>query len=164
MLSSIIERMDESMRLRTFFIEVPGGVKDINEFHTHNCYSNIDVFAERFSVMPIVPATEEGFKVLIAAGVDVVNEAYIRSYARVRLDGEKMSIEKFAKAMYELQGKALGVTVASIKKCATDAVTQVIMETEQANEAILAVSGSEALKEDDGCYKVRKLTPTRLCI
>lgn len=160
MLSSIIEKMEPDMRIRTFFIEVPGGVKDINEYHTHNCYSNIEVFTERFTAMPVVPATEEGFKVLIAGGVDVVNEAYIRSYARVRLDGEKMGIEKFAKRLYDMQGKALGVTTAAIKQCATDAVAQVLMETQQANEAVLAVSGSEAIKEDDGCYKIRKLTPT----
>lgn len=164
MLEAIVGTMPDDMRMRTFFIEVPGGVKDINEYHTHNCYSNIEVFTERFKAMPLVPATEEGFKVLIAAGVDVVNEAYIRSYARVRLDGERMSIEKFAKKLFALQGKNLGVTVAAIKQCATDAVSQMMMETKQANEAVLAVSGSEALKEDDGCYQIRRLTPTRLCI
>lgn len=157
MLRTIVGSMPPEERVRVFFVEVPDGIKDINEWHCHQCYKNIEIFADKFKMLPVIPATEEGFEMLVRAGVDVVNETYIQGYARVCLGNTRMELEKFAKRMYALQGKDMGVSASTIKKCASDALAMVLTQTQEANEALVAISQGTVIIEEDGCYKLRKL-------
>ena len=69
---------------RLFFVEMPQGVKDVNELLCNKCYKDIEKFKKEFKSLALVPATEEGFEVLLTAGtdVDLINKDYIGGYVK----------------------------------------------------------------------------------
>ena len=104
-----------------FFIELPNGIKDVNEFHCTTCHKDIDVFKEEFNKLVAIPTTEEGFRG-VAETTEILTKEYLEPYVRMFLLEDKYARVKFAKFLREVQGKDRGFLLEDIKDIIKDLV------------------------------------------
>lgn len=114
-----------------FFIELPKGIKDVNEFHCTTCHKDIDVFKEEFNKLVAIPTTEEGFRG-VAETTEILTKEYLEPYVRMFLLDDKYARVKFAKFLREVQGKARGFLLEDIK----DIIKDLVKANEETDKAL----------------------------
>lgn len=159
LLKSIIGYLKEGA-VRLFFIPMPAGIKDVNTFHCSTCHKDIKKFEEEFKKLAPIPATLEGFKLLVESFPDssIVNSYMINNYIKHIIGGDKIEIDKFTKAMYDLQGKDLGISRTTIKDVAKSAIAAVLRESEEANEELSIGLGENLISKGEDCYLYQRLS------
>lgn len=147
---------DDSIKL--MFVPMPNGIKDINTFHCTTCHKDIEKFKEEFNKLQGIPTTLEGFKMLAEEGVTVLTDYMVGNYIKCVIGNDKIEVDKFVKAMYDMQGKDLGITRTTIRDVAKEAILQSAQETEEANEMLASGLGSDLISKDEDCYVYQRIT------
>lgn len=156
-LQSIKEKLGvEASRL--FFVEMPEGIKDVNEMLCTTCYKDIEKFKEEFKRLALVPATEEGFEVLLASGtdIDLINKDYIGGYVRHIAKNDEIAVDKLVHKLYSIQGKKEGIRKTSIKNIAEDAM-KTLKEVEEANEKAMLYD-EDYIIDKGSFYEYKRVT------
>lgn len=145
---------------KIWYISMPTGIKDVNTLHCTTCHKNIDVFRKTFNSLQPVPATLEGFKLVLEEmpQVNLLTENIIKSFIKYRTKGSKLETDVFIKMLYDLRGKTLGISKTTLNGIAKDAAKQLLEETEEAQEALVAELNDNNIIEEDNHYSYKKLT------
>lgn len=140
---------------------MPQGVKDVNELLCSKCYKDIEKFKKEFKSLALVPATEEGFEVLLSAGtdVDLINKDYIGGYVKHVARGDEVAIDKLVHKLYSIQGKSEGIRKTSIKNIAMEALSTYTVAKEERERALMYED--DYIKQKNSCYEYKKVTMAR---
>ena len=147
---------EDSVKL--MFVPMPRGVKDINTFHCTTCHKDTELFKQEFKKLQPIPTTLEGFKLLVESGLTVITEYVVNNYIRNVIGNDKIEIDRFIQALYNLQGKNLGITKTTIKDVAKSAILYMAQEAEEANEMLAANLGADLISKGDDCYTYQRIT------
>lgn len=164
LLKNVIKCMGEDA-FKVLFVPMPRGVKDVNTFHCNNCRKNIDVFKEEFGKLQPVPATIRGFELLVETSeetgkdLNIVTSYNISNFIRHVIGNNQIEIDKFIKTLYDLQGKDQGIGKTTIKDVAKATVSQLLRESEVANEMLIAGTAGKLIEEEESCYTYKHVTP-----
>lgn len=153
-LQSIKEALgDDATRL--FFVEMPKGIKDANELLCNKCYKDIARFKDEFKKLALVPATEEGFAVLLQAGgdIDLITTEYIGGYVKHIARGDEVAIDRMVHSLYTLQGKQEGIRKTSIKNIAMEALKDTAKALAETQEKVMEEADFIITKEKSYYYK-----------
>lgn len=159
LLDAIVDSSKEC-RAKIWYMTMPKGIKDVNTLHTTTCYKNIDKFIRTFDRITPIPATLEGFRLMMEMFPDInlLNEDVIRSFIRYRSKGDRLQTDVFIQTLYELKGKEIGITKTTLKSLAKDAAKQVLEETQEAQEALVAELNDNNIMKEDTHYSYKKIT------